>query len=96
MSASASASSDPSKPAMPGDKLSRPAKPSASASSPTPSESEPESPSESADDVVPTSAEPAEPDGGLPVWVAPTAIVVLFGATGAVAVVRRRRGGPGA
>jgi len=106
---SASASSDPSdpsgpsqpsksskssKPAKPGDKKSRSAKPSASATSAMPSASE--SPSESADDVVPTSAEPAEPDGGLPAWVAPAAIVMLFGAAGAAAVVRRRRGVPGA
>ena len=33
---------------------------------------------------------------GLPAWVAPVAIAVLFGAAGAAAVVRRRRGAHGA
>ena len=48
-------------------------------------------------DAVPTAAEPADPDdGGLPTWVAPVVIVVLFGAGGAAAVVRRLRGMPGA
>ena len=43
--------------------------------------------------LAPASADPADPgDGGLPGWVAPVVILVLFGAAGAVAVVRRRQG----
>jgi hypothetical protein len=43
-------------------------------------------------DATPTAAEPAEPaDGGLPTWVGPVVVAVLFAAGGAVAVVRRRR-----
>ncbi|WP_028636244.1 hypothetical protein [Nocardioides sp. URHA0032] len=41
--------------------------------------------------LLPASADPADPGGGgLPGWVAPVVIVLLFGAAGAVAVVRRR------
>lgn len=47
------------------------------------------------DQVAPASADAAESDdGGLPAWVAPAVIVVLFGAVGAVLVVRRRRAVP--
>lgn len=35
---------------------------------------------------------PVDRDEGLPTWLAPVAIAVLFGAAGTVAVVRRRRG----
>jgi hypothetical protein len=35
-------------------------------------------------------AEPQSDDDGLPPWVAPVAVVVLLGAAGAVALVRRR------
>jgi hypothetical protein len=52
------------------------------------------SPGEAEDSVAPTSAEPSDPgDGGLPPWVAPVVVLVLFGAAGGVAVVRRRRAG---
>lgn len=43
-------------------------------------------------DVAPASSEATEPDGGLPGWVAPAIVVLLFGAAGGVALVRRRRG----
>lgn len=59
--------------------------------SPTPDETEPGTPT-SSPSVAAASAEPADPDGGLPGWVAPAVVAVLFGAAGAVAVVRRRRG----
>ncbi|GAA1162066.1 hypothetical protein [Nocardioides aquiterrae] len=43
--------------------------------------------------LAPASADPADPGaGGLPGWVAPVVILLLFGAAGAVAVVRRRQG----
>jgi hypothetical protein len=87
VSASASESPNPSKGAKSHDRKSHSAAPSATGS-PTPSSSPSASP-----DAVPASAEPADPDGGLPGWVAPTAVVVLFGAVGAAAVVRRRRSG---
>jgi len=55
-----------------------------------------ETASESTDaDALPTSAEAVEPaDDGLPAWVAPVVIAVLFAAGGAAAVVRRRRSAP--
>lgn len=96
-SASASPSGAPSaSPKPPRDKgKPRSPKPSPTAASETASAGSAE-PTETPADAVPTAAEPAEPDGGLPAWVAPAVIVVLFGAAGAVAVVRRRRGVPGA
>ena len=40
-------------------------------------------------------SDPSDPgDGGLPGWLAPAVVAILFGAAGAVAVVRRRQGGP--
>ena len=40
------------------------------------------------------SSDPADPgDDGLPAWVAPAVIVLLFGAAGGVALLRRRRAG---
>ncbi|HEU5038577.1 MAG TPA: hypothetical protein VFT70_16345 [Nocardioides sp.] len=43
--------------------------------------------------ITAASSDPADPGGGgLPGWVAPGVILVLFGAAGAVAVVRRRQG----
>lgn len=82
---SASTSAEPTKkPARHGDR-------SASAQ-PSPSASTVPAPASESADAVPASAEPAEPADGLPTWVAPAVIVVLFGAAGAVAVVRRRRG----
>ncbi|GAA4374817.1 hypothetical protein [Nocardioides caricicola] len=52
---------------------------------------------ETSADAVPTAAEPGDPDdGGLPAWVAPAVIAALFAGAGAAAVVRRRRGVPGA
>jgi hypothetical protein len=48
------------------------------------------------DEPLPTASDPADPgDGGLPTWVAPAAIAVLFAAAGGAAVVRRRRGTTG-
>jgi hypothetical protein len=45
-------------------------------------------------DAAPVSSEAADPaDDGLPGWVAPAAIVVLFGAAGGAALARRRRTG---
>lgn len=84
---SASASAEAS--AKPGRKKQRPEgerpSPSASATEPSPSGTD--------DSVVATSAEPSDPaDDGLPAWVAPLAVLVLFGAAGGVALVRRRRG----
>jgi hypothetical protein len=66
-------------------------KPKAS-ESPTPEASQ--SPTTSGSpSLAPASADPADPgDGGLPGWVAPLVILVLFGAAGAVALVRRRQG----
>jgi hypothetical protein len=73
-----------------GEKKPRRPKPSASASASAETPSADATGSEV--DAVPTSAEPADPDGGVPTWVAPAVIAVLFGAAGAAAVVRRRRG----
>ncbi|GAB3769200.1 hypothetical protein FB382_002530 [Nocardioides ginsengisegetis] len=42
---------------------------------------------------VPAAEAPTPDDGGLPAWVAPAAIAVLFAAAGATALVRRRRAG---
>lgn len=42
------------------------------------------------DDTVPTSSPAATADGGLPPWVAPVLVVLLFGAAGVAAVARRR------
>jgi len=45
--------------------------------------------------LAPASSDPADPgDGGLPGWVAPAVVAVLFGAAGAVAMVRRQRSAP--
>ncbi len=64
----------------------------------TPSSDPTSSPSASPDQVSPMAADatdPADPDdSGLPAWVAPIVIVVLFGAVGGVLVVRRRRASP--
>ena len=43
------------------------------------------------DPVDPPDPAPSSDDGGLPVWVAPVLVVVLLGAAGGVAVVRRRQ-----
>lgn len=65
---------------------------------PTPSESSAPTASASptaseSPSLAPAASDPADPgDGGLPGWVAPVVILVLFGAAGAVAVVRRRQG----
>lgn len=74
-------------------------KPSASASasaSASPSD-DPTSSFSSSPDAAPEAApDPADPsDGGLPAWVAPVAIGLLFAAAAGTAVVRRRRGTPG-
>lgn len=54
--------------------------------------SAPSASDETDDEVAPTSAEPSDPaDDGLPAWVAPVAVLVLFGAAGGVALARRRR-----
>lgn len=83
-SASASASEKPDK-----DGKKKRDKPSESATaSAEPSES-PGSPSASPEGIE-TSADPAEPESGLPTWVAPVALVVLFGGVGAAAYLRRR------
>lgn len=70
---------------------------------PSASASEPASPTEATEatestaapaateTVAPTSAEPASDGGGMPGWVAPAVIAVLFAGAGVVAVVRRRR-----
>lgn len=86
-SASPSESASPTKNAKPHDRTSHSAAPSATATEPS------GSPSAGAA-AVPTAAEPSDPDGGLPGWVAPAVVVVLFGAVGAAALLRRRRGGP--
>jgi hypothetical protein len=51
-------------------------------------------PSDDPSEAVPVAAEPSADvaDGGLPTWVAPALIAVLFGVGGLIAVVRRRRG----
>ena len=77
-----------------GGKRDHPGKAKAS-STPSSSGSATATPSSAAAPVTPTSAEPADPaGGGLPDWVAPAAVALLFGAAGVVAVVRRRRGTP--
>ncbi|GCD92315.1 hypothetical protein [Nocardioides sp. LS1] len=43
--------------------------------------------------ALPSADAPTPDDGGLPAWVAPAAIAVLFAAAGATALVRRRRAG---
>jgi hypothetical protein len=78
-----------------GDK-SRSAKPTSS-DSPADGTVEPSPSSEStatdSPSLAPAASDPADPDdGGLPGWVAPVVILLLFGAAGAVAVVRRRQG----
>jgi hypothetical protein len=94
-----SASGKPEAHRKPGGPASTKAKPSPTASaapeSPTTAASTAAS-AEASDDAVAVSSDPADPgDGGLPAWVAPAVIVVLFGAAGTVAVVRRRgAGGP--
>ncbi|MGB0101580.1 MAG: hypothetical protein WBP61_14980 [Nocardioides sp.] len=68
------------------------AEPSETASEAADPSADPSSdPGETAD-VVPASSDPADPDGGLPTWVAPVVIVLLFGAAGTVVLVRRRTG----
>ena len=88
-SPSASEPTDASHASEPSKKPKR--KPEASESSTpeaSPSPTTSESPS-----LAPASSDPVDPDGGgLPGWVAPVVILVLFGAAGAVAVVRRRQG----
>jgi hypothetical protein len=48
---------------------------------------------DAAPEVAPDAADPT--DGGLPTWVAPVAIGLLFAAAAGTAAVRRRRGTPG-
>ncbi|MDI6910263.1 hypothetical protein [Nocardioides sp.] len=76
----------------PGKRKRKPAEsPSATTSGSATAEA-PGSPSESPGLTAATS-DPADPgDGGLPTWVAPAVIVLLFGAAGGTALVRRRRG----
>ncbi len=53
-------------------------------------------PTDGPDDTVPSSAEPEDTgDSGLPAWVAPVVIALLFAVAGGAAVVRRRRASPG-
>ncbi len=66
--------------------ISPPPAPSLTPVAPTPSDT----PSETSD-AAPAASDPADPaDGGLPTWVGPVVILVLFAAGGTVAVVRRR------
>lgn len=63
---------------------------------PSPTATDSTAPSEaSSADTAPVSAEATDPEGsddpGLPSWVAPVAIVALFGAAGGAALARRRR-----
>ena len=52
--------------------------------------------SEPTDEMAPAAADVTDPGGGgLPTWVAPIVIAVLFAGAGGAAVVRRRRGTPG-
>lgn len=92
-----SGSASPSAPVESGaPRASKRPKPGGATASASASASASPSPSETDDAVVATSAEPADPaDDGLPTWVAPVAVLVLFGAAGGVAVVRRRRPGSG-
>lgn len=89
--ASGDATAAPSRGAGKGDRKSD--KPSASGSvdpSPTAEGSPPDDAAST--DAAPMSAEATDPeDQGLPSWVAPVAIVVLFGAAGGAAFARRRR-----
>lgn len=64
--------------------------PSATATPTTTSATAEPSPTESVTAAA-VASDPAEPDGGLPAWVGPAVLVVLFGAGAAVLVVRRRR-----
>ncbi|KQW53734.1 hypothetical protein ASC77_05600 [Nocardioides sp. Root1257] len=90
---SASPSTDPSSEASPSRSASAsssPAEPSSTGAADTPSTS-PEVDESPSDTPTPTAAEPADPsDGGLPTWVGPVVVILLFAAGGTVAVVRRR------
>lgn len=98
---SASPSASASGGAKPSASASRKAssKPSESAStsaSASPSDDPTPSFSKSPDAAPEAAPDPADPsDGGLPAWVAPVAIGLLFAAAAGTAVVRRRRGTPG-
>lgn len=65
----------------------RPATPLDAAGSTTPHTGVP-------DDVATTSGHVSRDDGGLPAWVAPSAVGLLLAAAAGTAVVRRRRGTP--
>ena len=97
---SASPSREPSKDAAekPTRSTSTKVRPSASgsdAASPSATAADATDGTDASDDtVVPTSADPPDAgDGGLPAWVAPVVVVLLFGAAGGVALARRRRAG---
>jgi hypothetical protein len=67
-------------------------KPTPSASeTPTPATSQTDDPAEADDDLAPTASPPDAGGDGLPAWLAPGLIVVLFAAAGATALLRRRR-----
>lgn len=91
-SASASTTGKPSKPSKPSASVdpSTGTAPSATSSA-TPSEEATTMPF-SDDPVSPTAADAS--DDGLPAWVAPALIVVLFGVAGVVFLLRRRQTGP--
>ena len=91
---SAASSASASSSAGPGKRHHRTHRPSGAAS-PSASASASATPDASASPVgaVPTADAPAPDDGGLPAWVAPAVIAVLFAAAGVTAIVRRRRAG---
>ncbi len=70
-------------------------KPGSSSTEPTPTPADGTAPADVATtDAAPVSADATDPDDqGLPSWVAPAVIVVLFGAAGGAALARRRRTG---
>jgi hypothetical protein len=88
-SATPSAAATATAPTSPTTKPSR--TPSARASASAPTEAGSPAPGPAADQAVaPSTAEPASDDDGLPVWVAPTLIGLVFVAAGAAYWLRRR------
>jgi len=89
-SESPSESATPSQPAAPAKPDKKKPKKTPKPSDATTASSTPSPTVETGDDISPTASPPDAGDDGLPVWVAPGLIVLLFVAAGVTVVVRRR------